>query len=53
MFVLSLCIVFPLLTRSHVVMGRFDVDMKEGDTAIQARTQRGTRVQSLSKLFQT
>ena len=32
LFVLSLCVLLPLLTRSHVVMGRFDVDMKEGDT---------------------
>ena len=32
MFVLSLCVLLPLLTRSRVVMGRFDVDMKEGGT---------------------
>ena len=32
LFVLSLCVLLPLLTRSHVVMGRFYVDMKEGGT---------------------
>ena len=32
LFVLSLCVLLPLLTRSHVVMGRFNVDMKEGGT---------------------
>ena len=32
LFVLSLCVLLPLLTWSHVGMGRFDVDMKAGGT---------------------